>query len=135
MCMYIQLSRLQCQLQLPYTCTMYMYHVHVPRTETMYMYHVHVYVHLHSHSHSHVRVNFNMFFLPLTCAFTCTCSFFIVIFVHCGSLAPVQSHKPASPSRVSASCPTSLHHSFSGSGQAGLRDRYSSRTRLRLKTR
>ena len=35
--------------------------------------------------------------------------------VYCGSLASVHSHKPARPSRVSASCPTSLHCSFSGS--------------------
>ena len=35
--------------------------------------------------------------------------------VHCGSLAPVHSHKPANPSRVSASCSTPLHMLLSGS--------------------
>ena len=35
--------------------------------------------------------------------------------VYCGSFASVHSHKPASPSRVSALRPTSLHRPFSGS--------------------
>ena len=34
--------------------------------------------------------------------------------VYCGSFASVHSHKLASPSRMSASRPTSLHRSFSG---------------------
>ena len=42
-----------------------------------------------------------------------TFSLFMTL-VHCGSFASVHSHKPASPSRVSALRPTSLHRSFSG---------------------
>ena len=39
----------------------------------------------------------------------------LMTLVYCGSLASVHSHKPGSPSRVSASCPTLLHCFFSGS--------------------